>query len=293
MSLEFSPIDFNRQQEYLRLLQSSPCVSSDYSFINLWTWKGAFGLEWAWDHGLAWIRRTIPETVMWAPVGDWSGVDIGALVKKHLPSEVQFARIPDEQARIMEQSLGASAQIREDRDQWDYLYSIEDLTNLSGRKYHSKKNHLNRFKKENDFQYVAMDKSNALDALSLQEDWCQWRDCESDQSLASENSGIIRVLNNWGEFEGICGGMIYVGDALVAYSIGEVLTPDMLLVHFEKGSPDFRGSYQAINQQFLVYEGAGLSLVNREQDAGDPGLRKAKESYHPRDFIKKHIISIG
>ncbi|SHL01325.1 hypothetical protein SAMN02745216_04472 [Desulfatibacillum alkenivorans DSM 16219] len=292
MTLSFEPINLDSQKAYLEFLAKCPEPSSEYSFINLFAWQEAHGLEWAWTGPLVWIRQTRPETVYWAPMGDWESVDWPKALKE-LDESAAFSRIPEKLAEIWRNAQGLSMELEEDRGQWDYLYSVPDLVALSGKKYHSKKNHLNRFKKSYPARYVPMDASNAQEALSLQESWCQWRDCESVETLAAENDGIFKVLDHWDSLSNIMGGLIYVEDQLAAYTIGEAFKPGMLLIHFEKGSPDFHGAYQAINQQFLEHEGTDFALVNREQDTGDEGLRKAKMSYHPVDFIKKFRASLN
>jgi hypothetical protein len=128
-------------------------------------------------------------------------------------------------------------------------------------------------------------------ALTMQEDWCTWRDCESSETLAAENRAIARVLQAWDKLEGITGCAILVDREMVAYTVAEQLTDDMLLIHFEKGKSDYKGIYQAVNQMFLAHTGSNATVVNREQDLGDGGLRKAKLSYHPVDFLRKYRIN--
>ena len=286
MTLLFEPIDLDRQKQYLEYLKKCPQPSSEYSFVNLFAWQEAHGLEWAWTDSLVWIRQTRPDTIYWAPMGNWNAVN-WASVLDSLRAMADFSRIPDMLAKLWETAPDLPVQLEEDRAQWDYLYSTPELVALSGKKYHSKKNHLNRFLKSYPARYVKMNAVNATEALSLQDSWCQWRDCGSIESLANENLGIYKVLKHWKSFANILGGLLYVEDQLAAYTIGEAYTAQTLLIHFEKGSPDFHGSYQAISQQFLEHEGSNHLLVNREQDTGDQGMRKAKMSYHPVDFVKK------
>jgi len=127
----------------------------------------------------------------------------------------------------------------------------------------------------------------------MQTDWCTWRDCESHETLASENRVISRVLKNYQKFDHITGGALRVEDTLVAYTVAEAMPDDTLLIHFEKGDPDYKGSYQAINQIFLQNDAKGHRMVNREQDLGNEGLRKAKLSYHPVDYVRKSEVVLG
>lgn len=141
-----------------------------------------------------------------------------------------------------------------------------------------------------------LDESISGKALSLQDDWCTWKDCDSHKILASENRVIEKILKNWAGLKGLTGGALFVNDIIVAYTVAEMLSADTLVIHFEKGNPDYKGVYQAINNMFLKsfltsfeenYKGSNL-FVNREQDLDDDGLRKAKLSYHPVDLLKKY-----
>jgi hypothetical protein len=90
----------------------------------------------------------------------------------------------------------------------------------------------------------------------------------------------------------VTGAAIMVDNDMAAYTIAESLTDETLVIHFEKGNPNYMGVYQAINQIYLERSGSRHNIVNREQDLGDEGLRKAKQSYHPFDFIKKYRITV-
>ena len=127
-------------------------------------------------------------------------------------------------------------------------------------------------------------------ALAMQEDWCTWRDCESSEALSAENRAISKILDNWQTIYGLTGGALLVGQEMVAYTIAEQLSKNTIVIHFEKGNPDYKGAYQAINQMFLEHNGQQFDFVNREQDLGNEGLRKSKLSYHPVDFVKKYRV---
>jgi hypothetical protein len=130
-------------------------------------------------------------------------------------------------------------------------------------------------------------------AMAMQTDWCTWRDCESSDILSSENRAIFRILKEWQQLAGLFGGALRVDGSMVAYTVAEALTRDMLLIHFEKGDTQYKGIYQAINQVFLANSAADYTFVNREQDLNDEGLRKAKLSYHPEDFLRKFRVTLA
>ena len=286
--LQFEPITLEKQLEYKRILALTPDKASDYSFINLWGWRNVYGLEWAFDGDLVWIRQNKPEQVFWAPVGNW---DILSKRRELMEEGCSFIRVPESLALRMEKETGARA--NELRSHWDYLYSVEELTELRGNRFHKKKNLLRQFIRKYDFEFNEFTSDCVEEALAMQEAWCEWRDCESDSTLWQENDAIHEVLENWDRLDGVFGGTIRVDGRIIAYCVADGLSEDTLVVHFEKGETSFKGIYQAINQMFLEKMANGYTLVNREQDLGDEGLRKAKLSYNPADFMKKCKVCFG
>jgi hypothetical protein len=289
MPLTFRPILLEDQQRYREHLTRCPQVTSDYSFVNLWGWAPEYGLELAWDAELVWIRQRLPEMVYWAPVGPWDGIDWSSRVAALGLQSTQptLRRIPEALAEAWRAVWQDRIQVVETRSDWDYLYAVKELVELRGNRFHKKKNLLNQFLKNYDFVYTPLGPEIVREALEMQAQWCVWRDCESSETLAAENRAIERVLKAWQSLEGILGGALRVEKNMLAYTIAEALTEKMLVIHFEKGCSQAKGVYQAINQMFLAREGDGYTTVNREQDLGDAGLRKAKLSYHPTGYLKK------
>jgi hypothetical protein len=288
MNDTFEPISLDGQSDYRRHLDQCPQKASDYSFINIWGWAEEYGLQWNWTPPLVWLRQTIPHTVYWAPVGDWQNTDWEQAFSRIAAPAPQFCRIPEQLVQIWETTAGIDLRFKSDRDNWDYLYGVEALARLKGRPFHKKKNLLNQFLKQYRFSYQPLNEETIASALDMQADWCTWRDCESSDVLSAENRVIDRILNRWSGLGGIMGGAIFVGDRMAAYTVAEDLGDEALLIHFEKGDPAYKGIYQAINQLYLNSVQQQFSVVNREQDLGSEGLRKAKLSYHPIDFIRKY-----
>ncbi|MBI5589386.1 MAG: DUF2156 domain-containing protein [Deltaproteobacteria bacterium] len=288
MPLKFEPIRINQQEAYARVLAMCPQPTSDYSFINLWAWADEYGLIWAWENDMVWIQQTFPEPVYWAPIGDWHQADWSDILSECISGPAVFTRVPEKLAELWKQRAGEGRVITEPlRGHWDYLYAGTDLISLKGNRFHKKKNLLNQFLSGYPFRYEPLGPEMTEKALALQTDWCMWRDCEASDMLSAENRVIEKVLKNWSSLRGLSGGALLVNDDLVAYTIAEMLGANTLIIHFEKGNPDYKGVYQAINQMFLERFGNSDILVNREQDLDDEGLRKAKMSYHPVDFLRK------
>jgi uncharacterized protein len=291
MPLQFEPIRLERQADYSQKLSQCRRIASDYSFINLWGWAEEYGLEWAWHDGLVWIRQA-PSNVLWAPVGDWTAVDWPSALKIAKETAGRMIRVPEELLQLITQARKGDVRVQESREHWDYLYGRQDLIELKGNRFHKKKNLLNQFLKKYDHTYLEFGSAMVDQALGMQEDWCAWRDCENDDTLTSENNAIFRVLNHWRKLNGINGGALLVDQLIIAYTIAEAMPDRTLIVHFEKACPDRKGGYQAINQIFLSHTSEEYAIVNREQDLGDEGMRKAKLSYNPIDFIKKYQIEL-
>ena len=132
----------------------------------------------------------------------------------------------------------------------------------------------------------------------MQEAWCLWRDCEAVDALAHENQAIQKVLEQWDQLKNLKGGAILINQKIAAYTVGERLNEYTLLIHFEKGDQNYKGIYQAINKMFLesIFSDPScqqITIVNREQDLDDEGLRSAKLSYYPNGFLKKYQVRIG
>ena len=292
MHMEFESIQLEKQEEYLKNLAQSSQISSDYSFSNLFGWADEYGLTWAWHENLVWIRQTKPETVFWAPIGPWESVDWPSAMDHFVDNATCFVRIPEVLAELWKQALGHRLDIMKDRDHWDYLYDVNELIELKGNRFHKKKNLLTQFVKKYDYRFEPFGPKMIEPAMAMQADWCNWRDCESSEVLSAENRSVLKVLTNWKRLSGLTGGALIVEDIIVAYTIAEKLTEDSIVVHYEKGCPDYKGVYQAINQMFLASLPETFKVVNREQDLGEKGLRKAKLSYNPSEFLKKYRIAV-
>ena len=184
----------------------------------------------------------------------------------------------------------ANFEVVADRDNYDYVYLSEKLISLSGRKLHSKKNHLNAFRKEHpDAQFLPItDEIVTQCKLELNSWYKQHRqeDGTVDLFIDYERTAILEVLNNFADF-GLKGGAILLDGRVVAFTFGEQLNTDTAVIHVEKADPEVRGAYPAINQGFVEHAWSHLTYINREEDMGIEGLRKAKESYKPEKLIEK------
>ena len=156
MALQFEPISLEQQDLYRERLKQSNWEASDYSFVNLWGWRKAYGLEWAWDDDLVWIRQAAPKAALWAPVGPWDQIDWPGRIARHFTGSTIFIRVPEPLIYCWRAAMGGRVAATAVEDQWDYLYSVPDLVELKGNRFHKKKNLLNQFRKKYDFAYLPL-----------------------------------------------------------------------------------------------------------------------------------------
>lgn len=290
----FIPVSLDEKDRYYEMWQQTPRRSIDYTLANLWGWQEYYGLEWRFDDKLCWIRQTKPEIIHWAPLGGWNAVDWPKVLPATFRDESRhFHRVPEELVEIWKKSMPEKVHAEDERGQWEYLYKQSELASLSGNRFHKKKNHLNSYIKtygEPDYRVIC-DKI-VQKVLAVQDDWCHWHECEDSSSLQAENYAINQVLRHWDSFRNFYGGCLFVDGKMIAFSVGEKLDDDTLGVHYEKGLSGFKGVYQAMNYEFARHAGEGFTWINRAQDLDEEGLRQAKLTYHPADYLRKYKVNI-
>ncbi len=292
MDKHFSPITLCCQDKFDKVLRTCSQRTSDYTFANIWGWTDYYGLELNCSDNMVWVRQTKPELVHWAPIGDWDSVDWEKCDLMNTPG-AKFTRIPETLALQWQEIFGDKIILEENRDHFDYVYSVEELIELRGKRFHKKKNLFRQFLKNYDFEYKEITPDCVEEVLEMQLDWYRWQEEKnSSPALVAENEAISKVLKEIDSITNLTGGTLRVNGKIIAYTIAEPLGDDTIVIHFEKGNTHFKGVYQAINQMFLENTAPDKKFVNREQDLGEPGLRKAKLSYQPVDFMKKYEITV-
>lgn len=177
--------------------------------------------------------------------------------------------------------------LQADRDSFDYIYTVEKLTKLSGKKLHGKRNHIARFKDGDDWSYEPLTIENIPDCRQMTIEWTQMREDKWNDEMSQEMMVLEEAFSHFTEL-GLSGGVLRKAGEIVAFCVGEPLSEDTFVVHFEKAFPEMQGAYPMINQQFIEHTCQAYTYVNREEDTGDLGLRKAKLSYYPELLLKKY-----
>ena len=206
---------------------------------------------------------------------------------KDIGKPLVFNTVLNEDAEALEKSFPGKFAIVKNRKDFDYIYEAERLMSLSGKKLSGKRNHINRFHIEHpNWAYEAITPENIGDAHAMSLEWCKQAGCQDEVSLFDESCAVEQAFKHYDEL-GLSGGVLRAGGRVVAFAMGEPLTKDTYVVHIEKAFSEIRGAYQMINQQFAQANFEGYQFVNREDDAGEPGLRKAKLSYDPLKLLEK------
>lgn len=208
----------------------------------------------------------------------------GRTFKMHLVSPAQFERLDG--------LYPGRFQVEYNRDQADYVYESEKLITLSGKKLHGKRNHINKFKELHpDWSYESITDENTPECLEMAQQWRVLNGCDEDEAKQAEFCVTLNALKMREELS-LKGGLIRAEGRVIAFTLGEPGNEDTFIVHIEKAYADIQGAYPMINQQFVEHEGAAYRYINREEDTGAEGLRKAKLSYYPVMMLEKGVVTL-
>ena len=297
--LKFRPVTVEAMKEIWPILRQEPGRTCDFSWGGLLMWAPLFDYEYAIFGDTLFIKGKLEEDMhslaFSLPVGAMplhEAIEVlRAWCVRH-GEPLRFSAIP-KYATFAFNELEPQA-VRELPDWGDYLYNIEPLATLQGKKMAKKRNHVNKFESlYPDFQVDVLDNDNVSDARAVLEHSAH--DADNDPLMAAEERKLTdRILTLFeegkpGEMRGI---VLYANQQPVAFTVGDV-KGDTLFIHIEKADRSYPGAYEAVNKYFAQYmlrQYPELKWVNREDDAGDPGLRKAKLSYHPADILSKYDI---
>jgi hypothetical protein len=185
-------------------------------------------------------------------------------------------------------SVGAGVRPVLDRDNSDYVYRLADLRELRGKEFHAKRNYLKRFAALHP-EVRPLTSAMTPDCVHVQEQWLENE--KGHESARIESSALIKALHHFDEL-GLRGVGVFVEGRLVAFAVGEPLNPSTFVEHFEKALAGYTGVYQYLLHQFALSIPPSFAFLNREQDLGVEGLRRAKESWHPAFLLEKYTLKV-
>lgn len=279
--MEFKQIELSDKALFDQYLKINQYPHSQFNFTNIYMWGDFINMKYALLDDFLCIGGNCKRlcNYMLYPLGIG---DKRAVIEKMIDfyqGNFRFLVLNDEMLNELEQFFPGEFEVFDMRNSYDYVYNSEDLINLTGKKYHSKRNHINKFKQLYQYEYVKLTKETLPLCKEVEEYWIEKSDMPEEEK-AHERAATYKALDNF-EYLGAVGGIITVEGEPVAFSLGEMMTDDMALIHLEKAKTEFEGSYTVINNEFVKHEFAGAKWINREEDMGLPSLRKAKTSYRP------------
>ncbi len=274
------------------IVQNSDTMGCEDTFASSFLWGKTYGTQICVYKNTFLKRYGFGDNIIFDfPIGQEITESIHEILTYAKVSNItlQF-HIKESEKAYLEQNFPNLFSFTEDRDTFEYIYLQTDLANLSGKIYQKKRNHISKFERTYpNYRFNKITDNNINDALYVAQKWCELRGCCSDKSLSSESCAIKLAFNNFNKLK-LFGGVLYVENSPVAMTIASKITDKICDVHFEKAL-DVDGAYPMINREFAKTLG-DFTYINREEDLGIEGLRKAKLSYYPNILLKNYIAKL-
>jgi uncharacterized protein len=300
---DFRLLELSDKPFFDRLLAEAQPELSQYTFTNIFAWRKARTTRVAKAGDMLLVSFDLPDRrVFLEPLCEPGAcADQRAVMERCLQHDwgrpVEFAYLSWNTAALFQGD--PNHEVASDRNNADYLYNARDLIDLAGRKYDAKRNSIKRFLAEHKFRYRELTPELVTECRKFEEHWCLDRSCQSDEGLSHEQEAIYEMLDSFPALSsaaigyrlpstgfGLRGGALEVEGSIVAFALGEALNRETLVVHVEKADAKLAGVYAVISNEFCRHEAGRYRYVNREQDLGIPGLRQAKQSYHPVRMVE-------
>jgi len=294
-TLVFSPFEIADREWMVPLLKNAHRGALEYNFTSNFIWREVYKLKAARfeDRLVMMSNEENPSFIF--PSGHGPVEPVVRALYDYVSQRGQklvFNTLLNEDRDKLLAAFPGKFQIAPDRNVFDYVYDAKRLMTLSGRKLASKRNHINRFLMENsDWSYEPITRDNIGEVHKMSLEWCLMAGCRDDEGLFNESCAVEQAFKHFFSL-GLTGGLLRLNGRVIAYAMGEELNDSTYIVHVEKAFHEINGSYQMINQQFAMANFEGYQYVNREDDAGDAGLRRAKLSYDPALLVEKSTATL-
>jgi len=294
--VDFKKIELSDKDWIDGLLRLSGYRGAEYCFTNLFVWSGVYKTRVGRLGDWLLVRTGSAEhpiDIFPAGRGDVKSlIDMLLENAKKERRDFKMVGVGVEQAALLQQRYPGLFEVTPIRSSWDYIYKVGDLSTLQGKRYQPKRNHIARFTELPDWRYEQIDGHNIGECIEMNKIWCQQVGCDENKSLYMETCAAGITLDHFDALK-LEGALLRVADRVVAYTVGEPLNSDTYIVHIEKAFSEVRGAYPMINREFVRDKAASFLYVNREDDAGDEGLRTAKSSYHPFLMEEKYFFVVS
>lgn len=300
--MQWKEIELSDMEVFRKAFDNIRSRASEMSFANMFMWRKNYNTLFSVINNMLCMvsnsRLYKPFAFIPIPLGDFNPEafrEAILTVKAFFDANgwpFQFGRVEESRVPLLQQHLGVKLNIVKNESCSDYIYETESLITLAGKKLSAKRNHINKFMREyGSFEYVEISKDTADECKRIFDEWCQSNEaCNCEFPEECEKWACSQLLDNWDVIPGLKGALIRVNGRFEAFTIGERLNDDTAVVHIEKGNTDIHGIYAIINREFVARTFPNTKYINREEDMGKEGLRKAKSSYQPVGFVHKYDI---
>lgn len=294
--VEFKRPELEDKEIISSYFRKYPSRSCERTFVNVYLWSRHYKVKYAIiENALVFQSEDEEELAFAYPAGEPEDV------KRALEFLMEYCRergqelilynVTPEFWKQFDNWYPGQYEIEYSRDDADYIYESEKLATLSGKKLHAKRNHINKFKAEyDDWSYEPITEDTLEECFQMALKWRNDNGCNDDDEKNAEMCVTLNSLRLFKELE-LKGGILRLGGEIIAFTLGEELCEDTFVVHIEKAFADIQGAYPMINQQFVEHECQQYKYVNREEDTGAEGLRKAKLSYRPAFLEEKGFVT--
>lgn len=294
--LKFNEPEITDKQWVDECLKHANSLNCEYSFGNIFVWKNIYNTKICRYNDFFICRWGKGDDISYSlPLGegDFSS-SINAIIEdaKSIGVIPKIYGVTDGYQAMLKESFTGKFDYEYDDAYSDYIYDVNKMSGLIGKKYHSKRNHINNFKKNHpNWKFEIIDASNINDCIEFHTKWINQKveTAEDDEDFSLELEAALTTFDNYDKL-GFIGGLIRIDGEVIAYTMGEPnIKGNCFITHFEKAYADIQGAYPIINQEFTKQCLGTYDFVNREEDLGIDSLRKAKQSYYPEILLKKCI----
>ena len=289
--IDFREVTLDQKAMVDSYFRKSGNIGSEYTFSNTYIWRRKNNTRIAEHDGFLYVRYNLKgQCYFLLPVAKYDGADLRGAIDNliehtwNCDCNLAITGISGERRPALEQLMPGVFEFKQRPDWYDYIYSSEDLINLRGSNYQPKRNHINKFELLNGRDtFEVLSSANIEECL---ETYSVWAAAHEFDDIESEKFAVTEALTNFVEL-GLKGGVSRVKGKVCAFTIGSELNDDVFVTHIEKGLSDCPGVYAAINRDFARNCLSSYKYINREEDLGVEGLRKAKRSYYPVIHLEK------
>lgn len=295
--MDFEIIDEKGREIIANALSKTEYNGCDYSYAYECAWMSREPkcLRYALDDDIVYIAfscvhmpASAGEIVFLPPLTTLDKIEKGYMrlreYAKEIDKPMKIICAPSEHVSLLDTDIFV---VENNPDYAEYLYSPEDLIGLKGKKYHAKRNHIVKFKRSYQYEFREYTEADYDDVMKL---FDIWQENKIDTDKDSREIYALKYMLSFYRDLGLNAAVLYVGTEIVGFSLGEVTSNNVGIVHFEKADTNYDGSYSAINNFFAEKYLSGVRVINRQEDMGIEGLRKAKQSYYPIGFQEKWLV---